>query len=570
MLASPDSVTVASGVAVPMRDGTLLRADVYHPARPGRFPALVRRTPYRREGWAGYARQLASRGYLVVVQDLRGRGGSDGTFTWSFAEAAQTVEAEDGYDTVEWAGAHERSNGRVGTWGHSYDAWAALRLAAVQPPSLGALHVTGMSPRMLDPTRGILDLGRRMEWCYALGADISGRRDGRGGLVEDDAAVLSRWRDHERGKWLWYLPLADLPPDALFGLTGPFTEFLRDVDRELWAFDRDHPRIDVPACFVTGWWDRFNGTIDNYTGMAAHGPERLRGAHRLVVGPWSHSPTTFTSRLGAFDHGPAAEESYVDLIARWYDHALKDVDNGIADEPPIRIFVVGRNEWRFEHEWPPARARERVLYLHSRGNAATPSGDGALGPEEPAAEPPDRYEYDPRDPVMSIMLPDAHLAPCDQAVNDHRTDKLCYTGDPLAEELEITGEPEVRLWAATDGLDTDWVARLIVVRPDGSAIDLVSGIVRARYRDGCETPSLLQPGEPCEYRIPLGPISIVLPPGHRLRLDVTSSDFPNFDRNHNTGADFATDPRLRRAAQQILHDAEHPSRLVLPVLRSRS
>ncbi|MBO9521503.1 MAG: CocE/NonD family hydrolase [Nocardioidaceae bacterium] len=549
------SIKVSYDVAGAMRDGTLLRADVYRPEGEGPFPVLLRRTPYAKESWAHLAEALADRGYLVVVQDIRGRHASDGQWVWAFAAAAQRIEAEDGYDSVEWAAALPDANGTVGVWGHSYDAWAAWRLAGEQPPSLRGIVAAGITVGLLDVTRGILDLGRRLEWCYLEAADAR-RRAGRtdGPLTAEDAHT--DWVGMERGKWLWFHPLADVPEQVFAGITRMLADYYDEIDRELWAFDEIHPRVQVPTCVVTGWWDRFVRGVDHFTLMREHGPEETRDQHRLVVGPWSHDPDGFGERYDVLGSGPDTARSFVDIVTGFFDPLLRGAP--ASDAPPASVYTLGLERWQSFATWPPADTSTERLHLRA---------EGGLTWEAPGEEQPDRYTFDPRDPVMSLMGADAQLAPLDQRGNDHRPDKLVYQTGPLLQPVEVAGLVRVVLWAGTDAPDTDWVARLVRVDEHGVAVNLAEGILRARYRHGYGAEVPLTDDSPQRYLVELSPVSVLFRPGERIRVDVTSSDFPNFDRNHNTGRAFAHDAELRPAHQAIHHDAEHPSAVLLPVRR---
>jgi putative CocE/NonD family hydrolase len=552
---------------VEMRDGTLLWADVYRPSGGGRHPVLVSRTPYDKAdpGNEATARGLAERGYVVVAQDIRGRYKSDGEFKWQFQDNSETFDTEDGYDTAEWAAALPGSDGQVGTWGHSYPAWCSWRMASARPPSLKAVFAGGISKRLLDLTNGIFETGRRLQWTHNMAMDAR-RRVGDPGGPADRAQADLAWQEVERGKWVWYLPLGEIP-DYVFSTLAPLLKkYMTEQNLEHWSFDDIHSAINVPTCNLTGWYDRINGTVDQYAGMVSHGPESLRKEHRLIVGPWGHSNMEMTGRQGPLDFGRQVDTTYVHEVTRWYDHHLKGVANGLAEEPPVKLFVMGANRWRYEHEWPLARTRYTDFFLHSGGGANTVAGDGVLSTAEPAGEPPDQFTYDPRDPVMSLMGLDSQTAPRDQSPLDARADVLVYQTPPLEQAVEITGPVEVRLWAASTAPDTDFTAKLVDVHPNGLAVNLTYGIMRASYRDGFEEPALMEPGMPYEFVIRLRPTSVELGPGHRLRLDISSSDFPNFDRNHNTGKDFWLDAELKIARQTVFHDAEHPSRLVLPVV----
>ena len=563
---SPATVYVEENVAAEMRDGTALRADIYRPDDSGSYPVLLCRTPYNkqldRNVRTGHA--LAERGYVAVVQDIRGRFESDGEFTWQFQHWSETHDNEDGYDTVEWASQLPGSDGQVGTWGHSYPSWCIWRLATTRPPHLKALFAGGMASRLMDLNFGVFETGRRLQWTYRMAVDARRRvGDLIGPKTDEESEVW--WQEVERGKWVWHLPLGDIPDSVFSTLSPMLKQYMKEQNKEFWAFDTLHDQVNVPTCQITGWYDRLIGTIDNFAGMQAHGPAALRGEHRLTVGPWGHSSDLLVRRQGPLDFGEDANTTYTGEIARWYDYQYKGIDNGLVSEPPVKLFVMGENRWRYEREWPPEGTQYVDFFLHSGGSANSVSGDGTLSTSEPRDERPDEFDYDPKDPVMSLMGLDAQAAPRDQSPLNDRRDILVYQTPPLDREVTFVGPVVLKLWAASSAPDTDFTAKLIDVHPDGLAVNLTYGIMRAQYRDGYDAPTLIEPGRPYEYTVRLNPTGIVFGRGHRIRLDVSSSDFPNFDRNHNTGADFWSDAELRTAHQTIFHDSERPSRLVLPV-----
>jgi hypothetical protein len=324
---------------------------------------------------------------------------------------------------------------------------------------------------------------------------------------------------------------------------------------------------------VTSWYDIFlHGGIANFCGLRRHAMTgTARAAQKLLIGPWAHlfpytSPTS--TGTGEVDFGPAALIDLHEIQLRWFDHWLKGIDTGILDEPPIKIFVMGANRWRDENEWPLARTRYAPYYLHSRGRANTAGGDGALSPEPPGDEPPDRFVYDPNDPVPTrggntLILA---MGVMDQRPVEARADVLVYTSAVVTDALEVTGPVVVTLHAASSAPDTDFTAKLVDVRPDGYAQNLADGIARARYRDSRETPTPLTPGEVSRFTIDLWATSHVFLPGHRIRVEISSSNFPRFDRNLNTGGDQATGTRWQAAYQTVFHDARYPSHVVLPVI----
>jgi len=295
-------------------------------------------------------------------------------------------------------------------------------------------------------------------------------------------------------------------------------------------------------------------------GMTAH----TRQNQKLMVGPWPHGYTD--RKTGDVDFGPDAAVDYVELMVRWFSYWLKGIDNGIMSEPPVKIFVMGENVWREEDDWPLARALYTDYYFHSGGFANTPRGDGTLGQMPPGDEPTDSYAYDPRDPVMTNYIQEVNTEPRDQRVLGYRHDVLVYATDPLLQDVEVTGYPVVKLWASSTARDTDFTAKLVDVHPNGFAQNLCYGIVRARYRQSMSKPTLIRPGKVYEYTIRLQPTSNLFKAGHRIRIDISSSDFPNFDRNHNTGGDDYAEATLLKARQTVYHDGKHPSRIILPIV----
>jgi hypothetical protein len=561
-------IAIEENVACICRDGTILRADVYHPADNARYPTLVNRTPYgkREPRYVADAHALAARGYTMIVQDQRGRYESDGDYKWMFRDRTETFDAEDGYDTVAWAAQLPWSDGRVGTWGHSNASWATWMLASSQPPALKAILASGMAQNLLSMNFGIFETGRRLEWVYTQAADAR-RRAGEKYGPFTYAEAASRWNNVERGKYIWWLPLGEIPAAAFSTLNNDLQTYHRAQNMEFMRFGELHKSITAPVMLITGWWDRLIGTVDHYTGLTTNGPAHLRDQHRLIVGPWGHDSTQLTRKVGPIDHGPDAERTYAGLIARWYDYQFKGKDDGLGREAPVQLFILGRDAWRGEREWPLARTRYAKFFLHSDGRANTVHGDGVLSTQTPRDDSSaDHFTYDPRDPVMSLMRSDSQAAPVDQSPHDHREDILVYQTPPLENDLEVIGPVSLTLWAASDGPDTDWTAKLSVVYEDGLCVNLTYGIIRARYRDGYETPSPIEPGRAYAYTIALNPVGILFKKGQRIRLSISSSDFPNFDRNHNTGRDYWSDRDLRVARQSVSHNANMPSRLVLPVI----
>lgn len=560
---SARAIQAERNLAVPMRDGVVLRADVYRPDEPGPHPVLVLRTPYNKDG--GNVAPYVKAGYIVVRQDARGRYASEGR--WESFYRFDTHDAADGFDTVEWAAKLPGSNGKVGTFGASYNAFLQWRLAPLRPPSLLAMAAESIPPRLTQlEGPGTIRPGRRLNWFYCgMSPDMRLRSGAAGPTTRAEAAKL--WKEGEGERLLDFLPWIALPRMVFEDEDQAVKDWLRAPNRDPWELLEGCREISVPNLDIVGWFDHCNDGIELHQAMRRAGKtEAARSGQRLIIGPWSHS-SRGNRRAGAVDFGKAAALDLVQAEIRYFDYWLKGKANGANEDTPVRIFVMGSNRWRDEQEWPPSRASEHTLYLHSGGKANTPIGDGLLT-EQPPGPAHDTYRYDPRDPVPTLWSPSMFTLPADQAPLANRADILVYQSAPLAAAMEVTGYPEVVLHAASSAPDTDFFVKLIDVAPDGTNRDIASGMVRARYRDGLDQPRLLEPGEVVEYRIRMRPTANEFQPGHRIRLDITSSDFPNYDRNHNTAADQNADNRLATAEQTIHHGGARPSRLVLPRVSS--
>jgi uncharacterized protein len=565
---SEQRVLVDLDVPVRMRDGVTLRANVYRPSE-GRWPVLLTRLPYGKDlplgGASLDAVQAARRGYVVVVQDTRGRFASEGE--WRPFEN----EADDGVDTIAWAADLPYADGQVGMIGVSYFGFTQWAAAVKQPPALKA-----MAPRLTwaDPLNGFgfrggaLELGTQVHWGLQMGFDQLARQY-RGDLPKLGAAFwgLAEELDQLTSGYA-SLPLNEFAPLRRQPVLPRFFEQLqRPMDLELLdpvTIKDKYDRVHVPTFNVGGWYDIFLGdTIANYLGMHAAGQST-----RLLIGPWTHTDSRLP--VGDLNFGFGSQSGLINLQydmdrlqLRWFDHWLKRIDTGMMAEPPIKLFVMGANMWRDEHEWPLARAVATPMYFHSSRRLST---------DPPQQEAPDRYTYDPSNPVPThggalLMAPEYPNGPRDQRVIEARPDVLIYTSDVLDRDLEVTGPVSVSLWACSSAPDTDFVARLVDVYPDGRAYNLTDGIIRARYRSGAsEKP--LEPGVPERFDIDLWATSNVFRAGHRIRVQITSSNFPRWDRNPNTGHPLGSDSAadLRVAEQTILHESEYPSFILVPVV----
>jgi uncharacterized protein len=555
------AVECEKNVAVPMRDRVVLRADVFRPDEPGPHPVLVLRTPYNKD--VQKAEPYAAAGYIVVRQDVRGRYASAGT--WESNYRFETHDAEDGYDTVEWAAKLSGANGKVGTYGVSYNAYLQWKLAPLRPPSLVCMSAHSIPPRLTQlEGPGTMRPGRRLNWFYCnMAPDMRLRSEAPGPKTKAEAAQL--WKGGEDQRWLHFLPWLDLPKTVFESEDEAMKTWLRAPHRDPWRLLDGCPGISVPNLDIVGWFDHCNDSIELHQAMRRVGQtETARNGQRLIIGPWNH-PGHGQTNVGSVDFGKSAAMDIVHTEIRWFDYWLKGRTNGVNRDAPVRIFVMGANQWRDEQEWPPLRAKSHTLYLDSAGEANTPKGNGRLVDQAPTTAR-DRYRYDPNDPVPTLWNESMFTLPADQAPLAMRRDILVYQSEPLAAPVEVTGYPEVILHAASSAPDTDFFARLIDAAPDGTNRDIASGMVRARYRNGLDQPTLLKPGEVIEYHIRLRPTANEFQPGHRIRLDITSSDFPNYDRNHNTAADQNADAKLETADQTIHHGGAAASRLILPVI----
>jgi hypothetical protein len=560
--AARDGFEVEVGVKMKTRDGVTLVADVYRPAAPGRFPTLLQRTPYDRRIEIGEARALAGAGYAVIVQDVRGRYDSEGEF-YPFRH-----ERDDGYDAVEWAAALPYSNGRVGMWGGSYVGATQMLAASAHPPHLVAIFPYVTASEYYEGwtyQHGALMQWFATSWSSGLAIDTLRRR-----AVERVGQRLRAWQQEATTPLSAY-PLLDLAAPA--ELAPYFRDWItHETSDDYWRQVKvnDHyPEMTVKALHAGGWHDLFlRGSIENYLGMKAKAatPE-ARDGQRLRLGPWAHAPTSPEGKVGDVTFGRDAVLDMPKAIQDWMDYALKDVANEYATRAPVRLFVMGENAWRDETEFPPARARSTRYFLQPGAGR----GDGVLTDALPRGTATRSYAYDPEDPAPTLggrlccgdRLPPG---PADQRPLESRPDVLVFSTPPLARDVEVTGWLALELFASTSAVDTDFTAVLADVDDTGYARFLTDGIVRGRYRESTAAPALLEPGRAYRFPIDLWATSNLFKAGHRIRLYVSSSSYPRFDRNRNTGEPIAMATRLVKARQTIYMDKDRPSALVLPVV----
>ena len=576
------SVKFEPNIPVMLRDGTITYADVFRPDASGKFPAILQRTPYDKSASMSTADSpldaihTAMNGYAVVIQDVRGRYSSDGEF-YTFIN-----EIDDGYDSVEWVASQPWCTGKVGMNGVSYVGATQWLAAKAKPPSLTAI-APGVTASDYHEgwawQGGAFELGFNLSW--AIGSLASANWENLSKRLLLPSEQLDRIIDAKDNltAGFGHLPLQDLP-DLKGELAPYYYDWLAHPEYDhYWqrvSIEESHSEITVPAFSFGGWYDIFlGGTIRNFTRMREMGAtEEARRGQRLVIGPWVHAGSP-GSIAGEYSFGTRASAGVLDLrglILRYYDHLLKDEDNGVMDEKPVRIFVMGENVWRLEDEWPLSRANEVKYHLHSRGRANTLNGDGYLAPESPGDETPDVYVYNPIDPVPTrgggLCCDDTFMASgaFDQRHIEARPDVLVYSTPPLESDTEVTGPITVTLYSSTSARDTDFTAKLVDVQPCGFARNLTDGIIRARYRRPRQSASLVEPGQVYEYTIDLWATSNVFKRGHQIRLEVSSSNFPRFDRNANTGEEIGADSGFVSALQTVHHSSEYPSHVTLPIV----
>ena len=579
---------------VPMRDGTMLATDIYLPRAAGRHPVILQRTPY---GYAlghgcfantsGQMAFWAQNGYVGITQDVRGTFRSHGTFQPFFQEQA------DGHDAVEWAAKQEWSNGRVGMAGSSYFGVTQWQAALTAPPHLVAIAPSVTSTDYHDHwtyVNGVFDLWFAQSWLLAFFAPDQYQRQAiaRGMPVAEARQAADEYLAESKKKiltdWAPQLPLTVFPeyralaPYYYDWLAHPaYDDYWAKIDVE-----RQFGAIKVPAFITGGWYDLFSiGTVRSFDGMRQRGggPLARNGSMLIMQGTGAHGGP------GVIE--PSPENNAVDVRAlqlRFYDRHVKGIDNGIDREPRVRLLVMSAPDagtksggfWVNGDTFPPKGTASVRFSLRSGGRANTRTGDGVLDAARPSDGPEDRFTYDPRNPVPTLggglccvtlgsYFPSGAQ---DQSALEMRDDVLVYTSAPLAKDLAVVGPVKLKFWARSSARDTDFTAKLVDVHPDGFAQNLLDRIVRARFRKGSKSPpSLIQPGVPYEYEIELGYTGALFKAGHRIRIDISSSNFPHYARNSNTGAHPADDADMVVANQAVLHDRAHPAYLELTVFQ---
>jgi len=562
------AVNYERDTVVVMRDGIKLYADVFRPEAAGKFPVLLQRTPYDKNYGTEFGLKAAARGYVVIIEDVRGRYASEGEW-YPFKN-----EMNDGYDTIEWAAALAYSTGKVGMFGGSYVGATQMLAAIGHPP-----HLAGILPVVTASNY-------HENWTYQGGAFEQWFSESWSSKLARDTFNRANQKRVDPLNGAATLPLVDYP---IFGLqqlpsqstaTKAFAPYFLDwLDHpsydDYWkavSIEDHFSNITVPALHVAAWYDIFlGGSLRNYLGIKSHGGSaEARSGQRLVVIVGGHAGDG--PKIGALDFGEGSIFDEDETTIQWYDYLFKGARNEFSSGKPVSIFVLGANKLRQEDEWPLARAKSTRYFLHSTGAASGHTPGGSLSLNAPAAEKSDQFIYDPSDPVQTIGGPlccgalRTGIGPQDQRPAEARSDVLIYTTPAFSKETEITGPISLDLYVSSSAVDTDFTGMLVDVWPNGFAQNLTSGILRLRYRKSQENPELAKPGEIYHITLDLLATSNVFLAGHKLRLEVSSSDFPRFDRNMNTGEEQPHATRMVKATNVVYHDKARPSALIVPVV----
>jgi hypothetical protein len=569
------SIRIDRDIPMKTRDGITLYADIYRPDDREKYPAILVRTPYNKlySADSEYLSAVdgAFAGYAFVVQDTRGRFASEGQFF------PGGPEGRDGYDTIEWIASEPWCDGQVGMFGASYLGRNQWQAAMESPPHLKAIapQITTAGPISETRMTGHIEWEQNVSWFAGMAVDMIDKLEKQGKDVSKMRESVT-WALFHPYEVCSYLPIKEIPyfnfegisqgfqPEKMEGLLAMF----KSEEDLYW----DYSRVEVPGFHSAGWYDLFVGSLFiNFQGMRQKGgTEAARNGQHVFCGPWIHA-RYLLQYAGDVHFGPMARG----IASRASEHHIDFFNKYLKGEkiniPAVRYFTLGLDQWKTAEDWPLPQTEWQRFYLHSRGQANTASGNGRLNRDEPGPESPDLFIYDPLKPVPTLggrNLPTGRLVPgpIDQTPIEKRPDVLCYTSMELKEDLEVTGPLKLHLFASTSVKDTDFTAKLVDVYPNGAAYNLAEGQVRARYRKSLLKPEFVTPGEVVEYVIDLAHTSVLFRKGHRIRLDVTSSNFPRIDRNMNTGNPFAQDATGIPAMQTTYHDSAYASYIDLPVI----
>lgn len=566
-------IITEKGIEIPLRDGTITRADMVHLDQSEAAPAILYRLPYGKDEFDFFVHldpmRAVQAGYVVVIQDTRGRCSSEGTFDPLFDEK------EDGYDTVEWIAEQPWCNGKVGMTGPSYLGATQWLTASQRPPHLCAIIPVVTSSDYYENwvfQGGAFNLGFNLSWTYGVSIDTILRMVKENKASMDDInqtmhslsniseqLKIRPYKDAVNKKITWYQEWLNHPT---------YDDYWKKISPKV-----HHHEIDTPVFNVGGWFDVFlGGTLDNYCGRN----ERKAASNHLLIGPWSHGDA-FQGVWPELDFGLMAGAMAIGLqqrYLRFFDFWMMGEQNGLDKDAPVEIFVMGENQWRKAESWPLPETIWTAFYLHSNGKANTLSGDGCLSTAKPGAEQEDIYLFDPRNPVPTIggqtLIPGilTKQGPKDLQESEKRADVLCYTSEPQTQPVDVIGPVKAKLYVSSSAKDTDFTAKLVDVQPDGRALILTDGILRARFRNSMEKPEIMEQGKIYELEIDMWATGNRFLPGHRIRVEISSSNFPRFDVNTNTGGNIAeeTDGDMVQAVNRIYHTEKYPSHVILPLI----
>ncbi len=560
---------VMKNIMVPMNDGVKLATDIYTPENMTTGPVLIARTPYNKDFMDEHVMKFAEHGYIVIVQDVRGRYSSEGKFN------PHAHEKEDGLTNIQWINAQKWCNGHIGTFGASYLGGTQWLTAVNNPEGLDAM-ITEVT--FDDTYEGMTyqsgaKILHDLRWAAASIIPDAVRR------AEEETGIKETRPLPDVDTVLEALPMAAHPMMDDYGLF--YKEWLaNNTQGDYWkktAPNQGYDNVHVPVLNISGWYDIFvPSTLRNYMGMKKEGPtEEVRNNQYLIMGPWTHM--NFTGVFPEIDYGEQASSlnmGLMDIKLRWYDKWMKGLD--VVPMPThVKVFVMGANRWQDEEDWPIPRTEYKPYYIDSKGKANSSSGDGRLSTTEPVSsnnEHVDTYTYDPLEPTPTVggqvILPGENaMGPRDQQEMEKRSDVLVYTTEPLDKDVEVIGPVTMHLYASTKTLDTDFTAKLVDVNPDGRAFLLTDGIVRGRFREGTDEEVLLTPDTVYEFVIDMGATANLFKKGHQIRLEIASANFPKFNRNSNTGGDIPNEKaeEYRTTINSVYHSKLYPSKLILPI-----
>ncbi|MCM3652518.1 CocE/NonD family hydrolase [Metabacillus litoralis] len=575
-----NKIVVEKNVPCQLADNTILYADVYRPDDDQQYPVLLTRLPYNKNHPFYSHRyldtnRLVENGYVVIVQDVRGRFSSEGDF-FPFK-----YEGKDGFEAVEWAARLPHSNGNVGMFGLSYYGFTQLLAAAENPPHLKAIFPAQTFNDLRAGSfyqNGAYGLGLNITWALeSIAPDAIKRKYTDPEEYKQKMRRLAELIDNIEEEYRFF-PLKEWPALKELGVADYFYEMLGyDLEDKMWdelSLGLEKLKgITVPAFHLGGWYDNLlSPTIANYL----NSKEYVNQPQKLMIGPWSHGD--FSSQIGQRKFGQHASQDWIDykedltdLHLRWFDYWLKKKETNILQEKPVKIFVMGTNTWREEDAWPLPQTNYISYYFHGNGKANTRFGDGRLSIEIPKGEPTDHFIFDPSNPVPStgggtLFDQVGSIGPIDQRIVEEREDILVYTSEALTAAMEVTGPIKVILYAKTDACSTDFTAKLVDVSPDGTAYNLTDGIVRSSFRTGFKKEDESIQGQIIPYEIDLWATSNVFLPGHKIRVEISSSNFPRFDVNLNNGTTTLDGTKLNTANQTIYHNEKYQSHILLPVI----